>query len=208
MTAHTPDRIEIRDGTDHVEVTGLSAQDVQSAIELYRAVDDSKLHARAALEDHLNQALLTGNTELLSTATQRQVQRTAALRQRLMNDSGYETYESLARLRDSQVSSVRTWVARARERGELFTVKVKGTTLIPKVQLTAGGELQTKVTTLVRPLITSGLDEWSLWAWLTTSTGLLSGEIPAEVVSYEPERAQRATERYAAEISRIQDSAG
>ncbi|MDN6534084.1 MAG: hypothetical protein L0K63_07425, partial [Yaniella sp.] len=87
MTANTPDRIEIRDGADHVEVVGLSAQDVQRAIELYRAVDDSKLQARAALEDYLNQALLSQDTELLSTPTQRQVQRTAALRQRLMNDS-------------------------------------------------------------------------------------------------------------------------
>lgn len=207
MTANTPDRIEIRDGADHVEVVGLSAQDVQRAIELYRAVDDSKLQARAALEDYLNHALLSQDTELLSTPTQRQVQRTAALRQRLMNDSGYETYESLAHLRESQVSSVRTWAARARERGDLFTVKLKGSTLIPKVQLSTHGDLNAKVTTLVRPLIASGLDEWSIWAWLATSTGLLSGEVPAEVVEYEPERAQRAADRYAAEMSRIRDSA-
>ena len=207
MTGNTPDRFEVRETTNHVAVFGLSAEEVQSAIHLYRAVDDSKLHARAVLEEYLNQALLASGTELLSTATQRQVQRTAALRQRLMNDSGYETYESLAILRDSQVSSVRTWVARARERGDLFTVMVKGTTLIPKTQLTTDGQLNAPVTTLVRPLIASGLDEWSIWAWLATSTGLLSGEVPVEVVAQEPERAVRAAERYAAEISRLRNSA-
>lgn len=206
MSAHTPDRIEVRDSADHVEVVGLSVQDVQNAIELYRAVGDSKLHARSALEDYLNQALLTSGTDLLTTATQRQVQRTAALRQRLMHESGYETHKTLAQLRDSQVSSVRTWVARARERGELFTVKVKGTTLIPKVQLTSDGELNTKVTPLVRPLVSAGLDEWSIWAWLATSTGLLSGEVPVEAVDQQPQRVQRAAERYAAEISRIRAS--
>lgn len=207
MSEDKPDRIEVRETADHVEVFGLSAEDVQSAIELYRAVGDSKLQARSTLEDHLNQALLASGTELVSTATQRQVQRTAALRQRLMNDSGYETYESLAHLRDSQVSSVRTWVARARECSDLFTVKVKGMTIIPKTQLTPDGGLNTDVTALVRPLIASGLDEWSIWAWLATSTGLLSGEVPVEVATQEPERAVRAAERYAAEISRLRDSA-
>lgn len=191
MAEDKPDRIEVRETTDHVEVIGLSVADVQSAIPLYQAVDDAKLHARSALEDYLNQTLLASGTELPSAATQRQVQRTAALRQRVMNDSGYETYESLAFLRDSQVSSVRTWVARARERGDLFTVMVKGTTLIPKTQLTSNGQLNVHVTALVRPLIASGLDEWSIWAWLATSTGLLSGGVPVEVAIEEPERAVR-----------------
>lgn len=84
---------------------------------------------------------------------------------------------------------------------------VKGTTLIPKTQLTSDGQLNGRVTALVKPLIASGLDEWSIWAWLTSSTGLLSGEVPVEVAIQEPARAVRAAERYAAEISQFRDSA-
>lgn len=77
---------------------------------------------------------------------------------------------------------MRTRVARARQRGGLFTLKLKGTTLIPKVQLIANRELNATVTALVRLLVSGRLDEWVIWAWLVTSIRLLDCEIPGEVV--------------------------
>lgn len=55
MTPSTPDRIEVRATTDHVEVFGLSVEDVQSAIQLYQAVADSKLNARSFYTRGLSQ---------------------------------------------------------------------------------------------------------------------------------------------------------
>lgn len=119
---------------------------------------------------------------------------------------GYETHESLAQFRNAPPSSVRTWVSRLRQNNELFTVKLNGKTLIPSVQLTAAGELRPEVAGLVRPLSEAGLDGWSLWAWLCNPTGLLSDAVPAELAHTDPRRAQKAAERYAAEIRLAQSN--
>lgn len=217
MTADVPNKVNRSQSTredirveqvkNHVEVIGLSVRDVKEAIELAQKVDAVRTDTRRALEDYLNKTLLESDEDLMSSATQRQVKRTAALRQSLLTDHGAQTHESLAAVRDSQSSSVRAWVARARERGELFTVKVKGRILIPQVQLNAEGNLDQKITALVRPLLQAGLDSWSLWAWLTSPTGRLSGKTPADVAQENPARARKAADLYAADLERSRDAA-
>jgi hypothetical protein len=204
MTAHVPDRIGVRATEDHVEVVGLSKEDVEYAISLFQAVAQEQTEARSALASHVNQAMLHEGIELIPAASQRQVQRSAALKKRLIEDQGFETYASLAEIRDTRESSVRTWVSRLRRRSDLFTVEFQGHTLIPKLQLTDSGDVNPVVAELVRPLAGAGLDSWSLWAWLTNPTGLLSGEIPAEVAVGNITRATKAANRYAAELRQAQ----
>lgn len=217
MTAHVPDSanrsdkvfdgIEVQRVKNHVEVTGVSEVEVREALRLRRKVIEIRTDARRTLEDYLNQTMLQSDENLISSSTQRQVKRTTALRQSLLADHGAETYDSLAELRDAETSSVRAWVARARDRGDLFTIKVKGRILIPRVQLDDRGDLDVNVISLVQPLLQAGLDGWSLWAWLTSPTGRLSGGIPAEVVTRNPARAQKAADLYAADLEQARGDA-
>ncbi|GAA2043699.1 hypothetical protein GCM10009720_25700 [Yaniella flava] len=194
MTADVPERYEIHEKADHLEVVGLSHDEMQEALKLYRTAQEKRLTAR----DSLHALMLEADLPLVSDATQRQAQRNLALREELLTTQGFQTYESLADRRDTLESSVRTWVSRLREKGSLFTVKHRGTTLIPSVQLLDSGQLNTAVAELIRPLRASGIDGWALWAWLCNPTGLLSGDVPAEVAATNPKRALRAAERSAA----------
>lgn len=200
MSAQVPEQIRLHEAGGHVEVEGLSLEEVRSAIALSRSVGVERLRARGNLSAIVHRAMLDAHVPLISAATQRQVQRSAALREELLVAQGYESHVSLAEKRQQGASSVRTWVSRLRERGSLFTVKVNGQTLIPAVQLTPDGRLDEDVASLVRPLVTAGLEGWSVWAWLVNPTGRLSGEVPSEVAGTHPQRALKAAERYAAEI--------
>lgn len=206
MTDQAPERVHVSNASGKVEVSGLSEDDVKNAISLYRAVTNERVRAREALAAHVNQAMVEAGISLVSDASQRQLQRSAALRKRLLKENGAATYASLAGLREDKESSVRTWVSRERRRNELFTVKLKGQTLIPSVQLTETGKLNPLIAELVRPLLQAGLDSWSLWAWLTSPAGLLSGEIPAEVAATNMKRAHTAATRYAVELRHSQDA--
>lgn len=189
---------------EQVDLHGLSPAELQSAIDLFRTVTEQRLTERDALQHRLRDAFLRGGVDLVSPATQRQALKSAEFRSRLLDDEGAETYESLSALRDSSESTTRTWVARNRSKGVLFTVEVQGRTLIPRVQLTEAGGLDPQITPLVEPLVSAGLGPWGVWSWLTAPEGRLSGEVPGDVVRSEPARALRAAERYARELRSTQ----
>lgn len=193
-------RPQVRDAVDHVEVTGLSKDDVLRALELWSAAGGRQSKSRELLLGQLTQAMLDADIPAIPAATQRQVQRTAALRERLLRE-GYQTYASLAAMRDTKESSVRTWATRLRQQNKLFTVKRSGQTIIPAVQLTDSGGIRTEVEALVTPLLKAGLDDWSVWAWLASPTDRLSGEVPAVVAATNPGRARRAALRYAQQVA-------
>lgn len=207
MTTHIPEGVSVQASGDHVEVVGLDKEAVEYALSLAEAVAREQIQARDALSTRVNQVMIDAGVPLVSQATQRQIQRSADLRKRLLDDERGETYASLAERRGGKESSARTWVSRQRKRHELFTVEAQGITVIPTVQLTAEGGVKPAIAPLVRELAEAGLDGWSLWAWLTSPTGLLSGDVPAAVAAHDPARAHRAAKRYAAELRRAQDSA-
>ena len=199
MTAQVPEWVEITEEFGRIEVTGISVARVQEAFRLLGAVDIMRVEARNNLVSTLNKAMLTANMPVVPAATQRQIQRSAALNEELLS-LGYETHETLAQKRQTSPSSARTWVSRLRNKHKLFTVKLDGQTLVPSVQLDDDGNLREDVSALVQPLSAAGLNGWSLWAWLCKPTGLLSGKVPFEVVTTNPKRAQKAADRYAAEV--------
>lgn len=200
MTAHIPDGIEVHATIGHVQVSGLSEDDVKQAIALLQAAGREQLATRKAIYDRLNQAMLETDLPLVSPATQRQAQRQVAQRETLLLEHGYETYRSLAEKRQSLESSVRTWVARERDKGTVFTIKAGGQVIIPSVLLTEDGTLDTAVAALVQPLTAAGMQGWSLWAWLCSPSGLLSGDVPAQVATTNPQRALKAAHRIVAEV--------
>ncbi|MFI8414323.1 hypothetical protein ACIGB6_17840 [Paeniglutamicibacter gangotriensis] len=200
MAPGNPGRINVRTVNGQVEVVGLNEYEVSSAISLYRAVENVRVQARATLASYVNEAMMEENILLVSAASQRQLQRSAALRQRLVQENGAETYASLAKLRGTTESSIRDWVSRLGRVGELFTVESRGLVLVPSVQLTDSRNVNPLISGLVHPILDAGADGWSLWAWLTRPTGFLGGEVPSEVAGNDFGRAHKAALRYASEL--------
>lgn len=191
---------EVREVDERIEVLGYSELEVRQAMELFQAVRTEQVSTRKDFRAQVHEAMVRNHIPLVSQASQSQALRRSALRAQLLEDQGYETYSSLAEKRQTRESSARTWVARERQRGSLFTVKLQGTTIIPKVQLTEDGQLHEPVTRLVSTLRAAHMDGWSLWAWLCSPTGLLSGDVPAQVAETNQGRAHKAATRIGAEL--------
>lgn len=183
------------------ELHGLTHTEVQDAINAYVKHVQLRVQARAELRATVDRAYVN-DLPLISEATQKQAVRSADARVRLIEDEGAVTYKTLSELRGTRESGARSWVNRLRRGKMLFTVEVKGKTLIPTVQLSADGRLNELISEhLVKPLLSAGMEPWALWSWLTSPTGLLSGEIPAEAVASNQQRVLRTVERQVADLS-------
>ena len=129
-----------------------------------------------------------------------QVKRAAALRAHLLGLGFYDNASLAGILQAKDVSTVRTWVARKREEGSLVTVEFAGKPVVPAVFVDEHGQLRDEIAALAKPLVDADLNGWAVWAWLCSPTGFLSGEIPSDVATRNPDRSRVAAERYAAQI--------
>ncbi|WP_166827683.1 hypothetical protein [Brevibacterium limosum] len=193
--AHQP-----KSPADGVDFEGLSRLDIEKAIKNYRRHQKLQVAERSALRERVDRAYVE-DAHIVSEATQKQAVRSAKIRMRLLEDEGAETYASLAALRGREQSAARAWVARLRKQNRLFTVEAQGLVLVPRVQLTEVGNLDKEVSEiLVKPLLDAGEHPWAVWAWITHTTGLLSGRVPAELVKEKPQVVQKAVAVRVADI--------
>lgn len=189
---------EVEERGDHLEVRGLSRREVLEALRLHAEVQDVKAARVAETRENLVRTLMAKNVALIPPASLAQAQRLAARRDALLATSAY-THESLREARgDNRESSTRTWLARRKDARELFTLKHEGRTVIPAFQLDPSGEPRPELQPVLQTLIDAGVQGWSLWTWLTSSTSLLSGGVPEELARTNPQRVLRAAERFAA----------
>lgn len=184
---------------ESTEVTGLTATQVDAALQWWVACGgltqgSSPAQRRALLRDAERTRIDPARP---ADATIAQAGRIAAHRAATLA-GGHLDFTALARLRGIQQSSARTWVARQRARGRIFTVSRGGTTLIPSFQLDADGEPRAELAPLLAELTSAGAGQWEIWTWLTSPTGLLSDEVPERVAVTDPERALAAARRFAA----------
>jgi hypothetical protein len=110
-----------------------------------------------------------------------QLRRRAQVRTALLA-SPWHTYAGLAAIRGTSLDATRFAVHKAADRGALLVVQRDGDTLIPAFQLTESGELRDELAPVLEPLLSSGMDRWQVWGWLTQPAGLLGGMIPQEAV--------------------------
>lgn len=187
--------------TPGLKLQGLTQAEAQEAINTYAKHVKLQVGTRAKLREAVDHAYID-DIPLVSEATQKQAKRTANARVRLIQDEGVATYTSLASLRGTKEGGARSWVNRLRQENLLFTVEASGKTLVPLTQLTSDGQLDELVSKrLVKPLLSAGIEPWSLWSWITSPTGLLSGEVPAIAVRTELKRVDRAVERRVADLA-------
>jgi hypothetical protein len=189
---------DVAERADHLEVRGVSRQEIVEALELLDKVRGVQADHVSATRSDLLRALMVQNVTLTPPATLAQAQRLATHRDALLATEVL-THESLRQLRgDARVSSTRTWLARRRDARELFTVTHNGRTLIPAFQFDEQGRPRPELKPVLSALLDAGVDGWNAWTWLTTPTSRLSGEVPAEAVGAAPDRVVRAATRFAA----------
>ena len=207
---------------DHLEIRGLTGSELDETFEQLNLIRDLQAHdvvhsddltatlsqpvelvgklqaeRTEAVRDELLQVLTSREVSLIPPATLIQAQRLAAHRDALLATPVF-THETLSELRgNARPSSTRTWLTRRRDEHALFTVNVKGTTVIPAFQLDESGEPRPELQPIVSALQEGGIEGWSLWTWLTKPTSFLSGGIPEDVARTNPERALRAAQRFA-----------
>lgn len=213
---------EVERHRDHLEIRGLTGSELDETFEQLNLIRDLQAHdvvqsddltatlsqlvelvgtlqaeRTEAVRDELLQILMSREVSLIPPATLIQAQRLAAHRDALLA-TPVLTHETLSELRgNARPSSTRTWLTRRRDEHALFTVNVKGTTVIPAFQLDESGEPRPELQPIVSVLQVGGIEGWSLWTWLTKPTSFLSGGIPEEVARTNPERALRAAQRFA-----------
>ncbi len=169
-----------------------------AAVRLLRAARELQFQSGRNAARGLLQTMVGADVELIPPASVEHARRLAGVRQALLTTPVF-THETLGELRgDTNSSTTRTWVSRARERGKLFTVKLEGRSVVPALQLTEAGATREEYAPVLAPLLEAELDGWTIWIWLTSPTPLLSGGIPDRLVSEAPDRVQRAAQRFAA----------
>jgi hypothetical protein len=188
---------DIAERSGHVEVRGVSGDEVLEALRLLETVRDLQAVQVSDNRDDLVRALMTNNISLTPPASVAQAQRLAAHRDALLA-TPVLTYDTLQLLRgDPKESSTRTWFARRRADRAVFAVTHHGRTIIPAFQLDQLGQPRPELQPMLDVLLASGIDGWPLWTWLTSPTSLLSGQTPESVARRAPQRALTAAARFA-----------
>ncbi|VXC55085.1 hypothetical protein [Nocardioides sp. AX2bis] len=116
-----------------------------------------------------------------------QVARQARLRDELLA-SRWHDYASLAGVRGATVEATRFSVHKAAATHRLLLVTAGEQVLVPAFQLGTGGEVRADLVPVLEPLLTSAMDPWRVWAWLTHPAALLGGAVPEQVAA-DPEEA-------------------
>lgn len=193
----SPSGFHIAEHRDHLEIRGVSRDDLAEALELLEPIRTLRAEHVEAIRGDLLHLLMSREVNLIPPATLTQVQRLATHRAALLATPVF-THETLSELRgDKSVSSTRTWLARRRDAHALFTVNYNGRTLIPAFQVDERGEPRAELQPILSVLDEGGVRGWSLWTWLTKPTSFLSGDVPEKTARTDPERALHAAERFA-----------
>ncbi len=68
--------------------------------------------------------------------------------------------------------------------------------MVPAFRVTADGEPRPELRLLLEVPRGAGIDGWAAWAWLTSPSSFLAGEVPEQVAASDPGRALRAATRF------------
>lgn len=188
-----------RQGVDEGQFESLSDEDRVLALHLLAASRELQRAVVRELRDtDLPRVMGLAGIDLVEPAALEQARRWTMFRLSLLDSEAY-SYRTLSELRNSaSEGSVRTWVMRRRKEMRMFTVTDSDRTIIPAFQLDSSGEPRSDIAPLLAELLPAGVDGWELWAWLTSATPLLSGDVPEAVAASDSGRALTAAKRFAA----------
>jgi hypothetical protein len=182
---------------DHYRIPGVSAERLRLALSLLEAAEVVRAEEAAGRRSQLLRAMLVADLDPVPAATVTQARRLAEHRERLIA-SGAHTVASLQRLRgNTSASTTRTWLARRRRSGALFTVSHDGSVLVPAFQFDEGGEPRPEMADVLAALAPLGLSGWALWTWFSSSSPWLDGARPVDWLDRRSEAVATAARRFA-----------
>lgn len=170
----------------------------ESLRRLLEIVGKIRAEEAAARRPELLKAMMAASVDPVPRETIEQARRLARQRQKLLATGAYTT-ESLRELRgDASASSTRTWLARRRAAGELFSITHEGNSLVPAFQLDEIGSPLPSIAPVLAALAPAELSAWATWTWLASSSPWLGGAEPWSLLASNPERVTRAASRFVA----------
>jgi hypothetical protein len=200
---HAPLRLPILDEIG-AWVAGVAAEEHASSAEILdalRPVLATTLHTRrralASVEDMVR--VMTPSivdVDPVPRAAVDQARRRAGLRASLLSQGAF-TYRALAEGRGTNEAAARQSVRRARGKHLLFSVVHDGETLVPAFLLDEDLDPRPIYRSAIEALTKIGEDGWALWAWFTTPSAWLDGEVPAQLAESDAERVAEAARRRA-----------
>lgn len=117
-------------------------------------------------------------------------------RARLLARGALTLTELAARRGEQDVGPTGSWVAaRLLERALIALDPRDGTIRVAAFQVTAAGDPRPELRPLLEELL-GRVDGWTAWAWLTSSSDLIDGDVPEQVAVTDPARALRAAIRF------------
>lgn len=129
------------------------------------------------------------------SASQKQAQRRERLREKLLRDHGVYSIEDIANLQAVAISTAQKYVHDLEHQHRVFTVFHQGETRYPKLLFQDNGQIDEIAASIVE-IFAGKYGDWGLWAWFCFPTGLLSGNIPKDIMHDEPERVERAARSF------------
>ena len=196
----------IEGNSEGVKVTGANVDDVTTAMDLLEAA--RRIHADAHLHrEELVKAMTVAGIDPTPVAAVKQAHRVAKLRTRLLAREGGYTYRAMVETFGyPNEDAARSSISKLR-RGGLFTVSYDGHVIVPAFQLADDGRhIRPEVAEVATAL--GGIDPWEAWTWWCTTSSLLSGERPLDVLETAPGRVVRAASRFAARSGNTMADAG
>lgn len=191
-------KYDVAERSGHVEVTGASQSDVTEALDLLTQWREAQAEVEAGATRAVLSVLAKHAGPVLPPSRTAAAERLAEHRAGLLATPTH-TYETLAQVRgDQTVAAARQWLTRARARGDVFTVKVDGRTLIPAFQVDSAGAVPRAVAQVNKVLLgsTEPLSGWETWSWWCAPTGLLSGQAPLDMLETARGRVEHAARRF------------
>lgn len=132
---------------------------------------------------------------MATKAGEQQKRLQTAVRAQLLATGAFDVGQLCALRDDSDLQTTTNMIRLAGN--AVLAVAVDGGVVYPAFQFTDRGAPREGVSSLIQVLQDAGLGPWQTWTWLVEPTGMLSGEVPIEMVFIEAERAMRAAARLA-----------
>lgn len=119
-----------------------------------------------------------------------------ALHETLLRYHGAYNAHQIAVLQNTpDIEATQRYLDLLEDRHNIFSVDNNGVTLYPAFQFHTNGKLDATMGEVIKTF-GGNVDGWTLWSWFSFPSGLLSGDVPKDVVHESLYRAQTAARRF------------
>jgi len=195
-----PAKAVASDEPAHPDAPGRDTETLRRVARLLTEVAEVQADEASARRDSLVRAMLKADIDPIPADTVAQAHRLARQRERLLVSGALDVGALSITRGDSSKSATRTWLARRRKAGELFTVSYEGSTLLPAFQLDSEGNPLPLISRVLSSLRDARLGSWATWTWFCSTSSWLGGLRPLDLLD-QPDRIVNAADRFVSNVA-------